>query len=270
MNPTCVVNDSISLISCEEIKIVVLVSLAQHPIDHLVAHERIETRERLVEDQHRRPERQRSGQDRLHAHAVRQLPESAVGRQIEVAPQRALEVGIPAAIERAQVVEILRDREPLRQRLILRYIADPSEVLPRELPRVDAEHPRRTRVGLEDIYEHPERGRACPHRSSQPERMRSPAGRAARGRVRLDAGRNVLLSSFAVNGHRRLPSMPQCFSSSLRWPEARRRASRRRAALRRPAVFTSSFSSRCRSPARAFGCWATAVPIPGRTSSQRS
>src|SRR6478736_272334 len=45
----------------------------------------------------------------------------------------------------------------------------------------------------------------------------------------------TLADSLAVNGHRRLPSMPRCFSSSLRWPEARRPASRRLAALRRPA-----------------------------------
>ncbi len=90
---------SISLRSCEEMKTVVFSRARQQPLDQLIAHQRIEPGEGLVEHNQFWTVSQRGGHGRL-IRTMREVAQLARGRQVELADQLAGQRVVPGGIRK--------------------------------------------------------------------------------------------------------------------------------------------------------------------------
>src|SRR5215203_505971 len=131
--------------------------LEQRP-HQFVAHQRIESGERLIENDQFRTECQRREQRRLHACAARQRPERAGCCKPESLLQRSTERVIPCWVERTVIREQLRWRHPLRKFLVFRDIPDPLPVLHAKVPRFVVQHHRLSAGRLDQVHEQLDRG----------------------------------------------------------------------------------------------------------------
>src|SRR4051812_9334895 len=86
------------------------------------------------------------------------MPDHARRWQLELPAKLPLERRVPGGVEAAQVFEILRERQPFRQLLAFRYVADALEVGGRKLARGCAEHADLATVRLQDVHQQADGG----------------------------------------------------------------------------------------------------------------
>jgi hypothetical protein len=104
-----------------------LADAVEQPLDQLIAHQRVEAGEGLIQHQQRGPVAERADERRLHAHPPRHVLQLAVERQSEVAQELPLQPRVPGRIELPQKIEELAYRHPVGQLLALRYVTDPVQ-----------------------------------------------------------------------------------------------------------------------------------------------
>ena len=132
---------STSVITCDEQdrRRALGADLVDQDVEELAPRERVEARQRLVEDEDRGvgPERQR--QHHLRLLPAGQRPGVLVERDVELVEPALGERSVEAAAQHAGELDVVRDREPAVQRRPLRDVAEPIERR-RPIPeRVDAE-----------------------------------------------------------------------------------------------------------------------------------
>ncbi len=101
-------------------------SAFEQAFDELIAHERIEAAERLIENDEFGMEGKRAGESELHFHPAGKSFDFAIEREIELLDERLLESGIPGGIERAEIIEQRADFHPFGDLLIFGDVADAS------------------------------------------------------------------------------------------------------------------------------------------------
>ena len=170
--------DLVEVVRRDQNRPLLLAGPFEDPVHEVVAHDRIEPAERLVEHEQRRPVGERRHERGLDAHPARQAADLDVTRQIEVADQLAAEAVVPGRIEGPAEGRAVRRRViHAGKLLILRDVADRFELARPEPPRIDAKDLRvaaRRAGGCSSA-----RGWwwSCPRRSVRAARRSFPAGR---------------------------------------------------------------------------------------------
>src|ERR1022692_306373 len=253
----------------------------QQTFDELVARQRIEAREGLIQDDDFGPVSERRRQRRLHAHAAGEVFQLAVAGQVEAAHEIGGQLVVPGRIEGPQVAHEVVDRHPVGHLLVFRNVADAREVAAGEAARVDAQNLGTPRRGAQDIHQDLDGGGlpgsvgadegedGLPGHGQVDALQHGGAAELPGESGNADRIAHFLRAPFVVSfgpGSPAGSSLLQCavralMTSSTLSPSLRASTTSRS---------SSWSSSRVRSAAvERVGC-ATTVPVPGRTSSKPS
>jgi hypothetical protein len=93
-------------------------------LDEIVANQRVESAERLVENDEARMKCESTGERRFHSLAAREVLEAPFEREIEAFDELLLEGAVPLGIKRAAIGEEAADGHPVGQFLIFGDVAD--------------------------------------------------------------------------------------------------------------------------------------------------